>query len=62
MVGDVSRHGPQILLILVETIAEDSLPTINQLVRKGRKPIAKKEKAPALQFTNNTLIQAVCAG
>jgi len=31
------------------------LPTINQLVRKGRKPIAKKEKAPALQFTHNAI-------
>jgi len=31
------------------------LPTINQLVRKGRQPIVKKAKAPALQFTNNTL-------
>jgi small subunit ribosomal protein S12 len=31
------------------------LPTINQLVRKGRKSIAKKEKAPALRFTLNTL-------
>jgi small subunit ribosomal protein S12 len=34
---------------------EGSLPTINQLVRKGRKPLAKKEKAPALQFTNNLI-------
>jgi small subunit ribosomal protein S12 len=34
---------------------EDSLPTINQLVRKGRKSAAKKEKAPALRFTQNTL-------
>jgi small subunit ribosomal protein S12 len=34
---------------------EGILPTINQLVRKGRKPLAKKEKAPALQFTNNTI-------
>ncbi|MFQ5988366.1 MAG: 30S ribosomal protein S12 [Candidatus Methylomirabilales bacterium] len=25
------------------------MPTINQLVRKGRRPIRKKEKAPALQ-------------
>jgi small subunit ribosomal protein S12 len=25
------------------------VPTINQLVRKGREPIRKKEKAPALQ-------------
>ena len=31
------------------------MPTINQLVRKGRKSIAKKEKAPALRFTQNTL-------
>jgi len=31
------------------------LPTINQLVRKGRKSIAKKEKAPALRYTLNTL-------
>jgi len=31
------------------------LPTINQLVRKGRKSLAKKEKAPALRFTQNTL-------
>jgi small subunit ribosomal protein S12 len=31
------------------------LPTINQLVRKGRKSIAKKKKAPALRFTQNTL-------
>jgi len=34
---------------------EDILPTINQLVRKGRKRIAKKEKAPALQFTLNAI-------
>ncbi len=31
------------------------MPTINQLVRKGRKPIAKKEKSPALQFTHNAI-------
>ncbi|OQA41606.1 MAG: 30S ribosomal protein S12 [Chloroflexi bacterium ADurb.Bin325] len=31
------------------------MPTINQLVRKGRKPIAKKEHAPALRFTQNVL-------
>jgi small subunit ribosomal protein S12 len=40
---------------LLRVKPEDSLPTINQLVRKGRKPILKKETAPALQFTNNTL-------
>ncbi len=31
------------------------MPTINQLVRKGRAEVAKKEKAPALRFTKNTL-------
>jgi small subunit ribosomal protein S12 len=31
------------------------MPTINQLVRKGRKPIIKKTKAPALRFTYNAL-------
>ena len=31
------------------------MPTINQLVRKGRKTMMKKEKAPALRFTQNTL-------
>lgn len=31
------------------------MPTINQLVRKGRRKIKKKAKAPALLFTYNTL-------
>ena len=31
------------------------MPTINQLVRNGRKPLISKEKAPALRFTQNTL-------
>ena len=31
------------------------MPTINQLVRKGRKKTAKKEKAPALRYTYNAL-------
>jgi small subunit ribosomal protein S12 len=31
------------------------LPTINQLIRKGRKQVAKKEKAPALRFTLNSI-------
>ncbi len=31
------------------------MPTINQLVRKGRVSITKKEKAPALRLTQNTL-------
>ncbi len=31
------------------------MPTINQLIRKGRKPIRKKAKAPALRFHLNSL-------
>ena len=31
------------------------MPTINQLIRKGRQPVAKKEKAPALRFTQNVI-------
>ena len=31
------------------------MPTINQLVRKGRKPGVRRTKAPALRFTFNSL-------
>jgi len=31
------------------------MPTINQLVRKGRKTTSKKSKSPSLQTVNNTL-------
>ncbi len=31
------------------------MPTINQLIRKGRKPKPKLSKAPQLQFTTNSL-------
>jgi small subunit ribosomal protein S12 len=33
----------------------NALPTINQLVRRGRKRVAKKTKAPALRFRYNAL-------
>jgi len=33
------------------------VPTINQLVRKGRKPKTKKTKAPALHYTFNSFTQ-----
>jgi small subunit ribosomal protein S12 len=33
------------------------VPTINQLVHKGRKPKARKSKAPALQYRYNALKQ-----
>lgn len=32
------------------------MPTVNQLVKKGRKPVTKKGKAPALGFRYNALI------
>ena len=32
-----------------------SMPTINQLVKKRRKPNTKKSKAPALQYITNSL-------
>ena len=31
------------------------MPTINQLIRKGRTPNAKKSKSPAMQFTLDSL-------
>ena len=31
------------------------MPTVNQLVRKGRKRVIKKTKTPALRFTYNAL-------
>jgi small subunit ribosomal protein S12 len=33
---------------------EANVPTINQLIRKGRKSKRKKSKAPALQYTYNS--------
>jgi small subunit ribosomal protein S12 len=33
------------------------VPTINQLVRNGRKVVRRKSKAPALQYTFNTFKQ-----
>ena len=38
------------------------MPTINQLVRKGRRPQQKKTKAPALRFTRNALRGRVTRG
>jgi len=36
-------------------IGREKLPTINQLVRKGRKQMTKRVKAPALRYTFNAL-------
>ncbi len=38
-------------------VLEADVPTINQLVRKGRKPKKSKSKAPALQYTFNSMKQ-----
>ncbi len=38
------------------------MPTVNQLVRKGRKRVIKKTKAPTLRFTYNALKNKVTEG
>jgi small subunit ribosomal protein S12 len=38
------------------------MPTINQLVRKGRKSATKKDKTPALGYTYNALKNRVLSG
>jgi len=38
------------------------LPTINQLIRKGRKKVTKKTKAPALRLTYNALKNKLIQG
>jgi small subunit ribosomal protein S12 len=38
------------------------VPTINQLVRKGRKKLIRKTKAPALRFTYNALSGRLARG
>ena len=38
------------------------MPTINQLVRKGRRRVTKKTKTPALRFTYNTLKNRMLQG
>ena len=38
------------------------MPTVNQLVRKGRSPVHKKTKAPALHYVQNSLKNRVRYG
>lgn len=38
------------------------MPTVNQLVRKGRKKVIKKTKAPALRLTYNALKNRMIQG
>ncbi len=49
-------------IAVIEQHTRFSLPTISQLVRKGRKPSIKKVKAPALRRTLNTLKQTTSEG
>jgi small subunit ribosomal protein S12 len=41
---------------------EKKVPTINQLIRKGRRKLTKKTKAPALRFTYNALKNKMIEG
>jgi len=41
---------------------EDKLPTVNQLVRKGRKKVTKRTRTPALRFTYNALKNKLVRG
>lgn len=38
------------------------MPTINQLIRKGRRKVGKKTKSPALRFTYNALKNRMIEG
>ncbi len=38
------------------------MPTINQLIRKGRQKVTKKTKSPALRFTYNALKNRMIEG
>lgn len=38
------------------------MPTVNQLIRKGRKRVTKKTKSPALRFTYNALRNRLLEG
>ena len=38
------------------------MPTINQLIRKGRRKVTKKTKSPALRFTYNALKNRLLEG
>ena len=38
------------------------MPTVNQLIRKGRVPLRKRNKTPALRFVHNTLRNRMTQG
>lgn len=49
-------------IIIVRGVRKEIMPTINQLVRKGRKKAIVKDKTPALGFTYNSLKNRVLRG
>src|SRR5437588_2572568 len=51
-----------VLCSLIENREDRSLPTINQLIRKGRGRKQKKVKAPALLYSYNALKQTTRRG
>jgi small subunit ribosomal protein S12 len=52
-----SFSGKWIQGVSLEIAWRKIVPTINQLVRKGRKPKRTKTKSPALQYTFNSMKQ-----
>jgi len=53
---------PRLIHLDCVGLGRRQLTTINQLVRKGRKKIAKKTKAPALRLTYNALNNKMMRG
>ena len=54
------RGGSQRFVLFC--IVGDNMPTVNQLIRKGRVPLKKRTKAPALRFVQNTLKNRLVRG
>jgi small subunit ribosomal protein S12 len=54
---DEGPESPSFVEFCSNTRRVVNVPTINQLVRKGRQPKKKKNTAPALQWTFNTFKQ-----
>src|SRR3989304_8913275 len=54
--------SPRSSITIVRGGRKKKMPTINQLVRKGRRRQSKKDKTPALSFTYNSLKNRVLRG
>ncbi len=53
-VGNCAGDGDSNRRTVGRSLEEEGLPTVNQLVRKGRKASGKASKAPALQYSYNS--------